>query len=84
MNRFRRLRQNQAIRRLVQETEISPKDLIYPIFVIDGENIKELVESMPGVYRYSIDKIDEILEEVSKSGISGILLFGVPAHKRCV
>ena len=84
MNRFRRLRQNQAIRRLVQETEISPKDLIYPIFVIDGENIKEPVESMPGVYRYSIDKIDEILEEVDKSGISGILLFGVPAHKDSV
>ena len=81
MNRFRRLRQNQVIRRLVQETEISPKDLIYPIFVIEGENIKEPVESMPGVYRYSIDKIDEILEEVDKSGISGILLFGVPAHK---
>ena len=84
MNRFRRLRQNQAIRRLVQETEISPKDLIYPIFVIGGENIKEPVESMPGVYRYSIDKIDEILEEVDKSGISGILLFGVPAHKDSV
>ena len=84
MNRFRRLRQNQAIRRLVQETEISPKDLIYPIFIIEGENIKEPIESMPGVYRYSIDKIDEILEEVSKSGISGMLLFGVPAHKDSV
>ena len=81
MERMRRLRQNEALRSLVRETEISKTDLIYPMFVIEGENIKEPVESMPGVYQWSIDRIDEELDRVVNAGILGILLFGIPAHK---
>ena len=81
MERMRRLRQNEALRSLVRETEISKTDLIYPMFVIEGENIKEPVESMPGIYQWSIDRIDEELDRVVNAGILGILLFGIPAHK---
>lgn len=84
MFRFRRLRQTQALRDMVCETQLYPKDFIYPLFVVEGENITEAVESMPGVYRYSIDTLDPILERIDKSGISGILLFGVPKHKDAV
>ena len=62
MNRFRRLRATRQMRNLVAETTLSPKDFIYPMFVIEGENIKEEIPSMPNCYRYSIDRIDEILD----------------------
>lgn len=78
MKRFRRLRQNEIIRDLVKETRLSVKDFIYPIFVIDGENIKAPVDSMPNVYQYSIDRLDEILEQVKASNISGVMVFGIP------
>lgn len=81
MNRFRRLRASSQIRRLVRETHISRDDLIYPIFVVEGENIKNPVESMPDIYQYSIDRLDEILQQIVKSKISGILIFGIPKHK---
>ena len=78
MKRFRRLRQNEIIRDLVKETRLSVKDFIYPIFVIDGENIKAPVDSMPNVYQYSIDRLGEILEQVKASNISGVMVFGIP------
>ncbi len=81
MKRFRRLRASENLRSMVRETRISKSDLIYPMFVVEGENIKNPVESMPNVYQYSLDGMDEILNEVEKSGISGILIFGVPKHK---
>lgn len=81
MKRFRRLRASENLRSMVRETRISKSDLIYPMFVVEGENIKYPVESMPNVYQYSLDRMDEILNEVEKSGISGILIFGVPKHK---
>lgn len=81
MKRFRRLRASENLRGMVRETRISKSDLIYPMFVVEGENIKNPVESMPNVYQYSLDRMDEILNEVEKSGISGILIFGVPKHK---
>lgn len=84
MNRFRRLRKTRALRDLVAETRIDEKELIYPMFVIEGEDIKEPVPSMPGVYRWSLDRMDEILREVNSSGISGVLLFGIPAKKDAV
>lgn len=84
MFRFRRLRQSQALRDMVCETQLYPKDFIYPLFVVEGENMTEAVESMPNVYRYSINTLDPILEKIDKSGISGILLFGVPKHKDAV
>ena len=81
MQRFRRLRVNPAMRRMVRETRLDPAELIYPIFVAEGENIKTPVDSMPTVYQYSIDKLEEILPQISQSGISGLLIFGIPAHK---
>lgn len=81
MKRFRRLRASENLRSMVRKTRISKSDLIYPMFVVEGENIKNPVESMPSVYQYSLDRMDEILNEVEKSGISGILIFGVPKHK---
>lgn len=84
MQRFRRLRQNQALRDLVAETRLDVRDLIYPLFVIEGTHIKQPVDSMPGVYRYSIDELDPFLKEIDESGISGILIFGVPKVKDAV
>ena len=81
MQRFRRLRANPAMRRMVRETRIDPAELIYPIFVSEGENIKTPVDSMPTVYQYSIDRLEEILPQIAGSGISGLLIFGIPAHK---
>ena len=81
MERMRRLRQSKAIRDMVEETRVNKKDLIYPIFVAEGENIKTPVDSMPGVYQYSIDNLDPILKEINDSKISGLLIFGVPQHK---
>ena len=81
MKRFRRLRASENLRSMVRETRISKSDLIYPMFVVEGENVKNPVESMPNVYQYSLDRMDEILNKVEKSGISGILIFGIPKHK---
>lgn len=81
MKRMRRLRVNEATRKLVRETDILKSDLVYPIFVIEGENIKNPIESMPGIYQYSIDCLSEELEQVVKHKIGAILIFGIPAHK---
>ena len=81
MRRFRRLRSGEQIRSLVRETRIDKGDLIYPIFIAEGENIKKPVDSMPNVYQYSLDRADEILKEIESSGIAGLLIFGIPKHK---
>lgn len=81
MQRFRRLRRDERIRSMMRETRLHPKDFIYPLFVIEGEDIKNPVESMPGVYQYSVDRLDEILLKVENAGIGGIMLFGIPAQK---
>lgn len=81
MVRFRRLRSDERIRSMMRETCLHQKDFIYPLFVIEGENIKNPVESMPGIYQYSIDRLPEILELVKAAGIGGIMLFGIPQHK---
>ena len=81
INRRRRLRANTAIRDLVRETILTPKDFIFPIFVVEGENIKHEISSMPGSYHYSLDRLHEVIDEVVKAGIRGILLFGLPEHK---
>ena len=72
------------MRRLVRETRISAEEMIYPIFVIEGENIKNPIPSMPGVFQYSVDRMDEMLAEVAASGISGVLIFGIPKEKDAV
>ena len=81
MNRFRRMRANNQLRNLVRETHLNKSDFIYPLFVVEGKNKKNPVESMPEVFQYSIDRIDEILKEIDSSGISGLLIFGIPEHK---
>ncbi len=81
MYRFRRLRRDERIRAVMQETRLHPKDFIYPIFVIEGENVRNSVDSMPGVFQYSIDCLDEILDRVKEARIGGVMLFGIPACK---
>lgn len=81
MYRFRRLRRDGRIRSMMQETRLHPKDLIYPIFVIEGEQIRNPVDSMPGIFQYSVDCLDEILDRVKEAGIGGVMLFGIPARK---
>lgn len=79
--RLRRLRVNENMRKMVRENKVQTEDLIYPIFVIEGENIKNPIDTMPGIYQYSIDRLGEELDRVVKSKISGVLLFGIPEHK---
>ncbi len=81
MYRFRRLRRDERIRSMMQETRLHPKNFIYPVFVTEGEKIKNPVASMPGVFQYSVDRLDEILEQVKEAAIGGIMLFGIPQHK---
>lgn len=79
--RLRRLRYNPLIRDMVQETELSVKDFIYPLFVCPGEKIKKPVGSMPNVYQMSIDVLVEECKEVAQLGIPAVILFGIPSHK---
>ncbi|MCZ8513329.1 porphobilinogen synthase [Paenibacillus filicis] len=79
--RNRRLRSSHALRNLVRENAVTVHDLIYPLFVTHGRDIKEEISSMPGVYHYSLDRLEEEIREVTELGIQAILLFGVPEHK---
>lgn len=79
--RMRRLRQNEVLRGMVRETELSPSHLIQPAFVVAGEGIREEVESMPGIERFSISGLVEEAGEIAAAGIGALLLFGVPAAK---
>ncbi|MCB2290704.1 porphobilinogen synthase [Clostridium sp. CS001] len=79
--RNRRLRETRNIRDLVRETVLTSADFIFPIFVVEGENIKEEISSMPGNYHFSIDRLHEIISEVEEVGVRGIMLFGLPDHK---
>lgn len=79
--RHRRLRGSRAIRNLVRENQVTVNDLIYPVFVVEGTDIKEEISSMPGVYHWSLDRLDTELDEIVALGIQAVLLFGVPAHK---
>ncbi len=79
--RPRRLRYDERLRGMVRETRMSPDSLIYPMFVREGENIVEEIPTMPGQYRYSVDRMGEKLEELLKAGVSKVILFGIPDHK---
>ncbi len=81
IKRFRRLRNNPVIRDMVRETVLTRNDLIYPLFSIYGNNIKNPVKSMPGVYQMSIDNIVEECREVHDLGIPAVILFGIPENK---
>lgn len=79
--RLRRLRYNPIVRDLVRETTLSKDDLIYPMFVIHGENIKNEIKSMPSVFQFSIENLVEECKELVQLGIKAIILFGIPKHK---
>ncbi|MCC3356536.1 porphobilinogen synthase [Bacillus sp. REN16] len=79
--RHRRLRQSANMRALVRETHLHIDDLIYPLFIVEGENKKIEVSSMPGVYNISLDLLEQELDEVVELGIKSVLLFGVPHEK---
>ncbi len=79
--RLRRLRRTEGLRRLVREHVLTADDLIYPLFVTYGRGVKEPIPSMPGVFRYSVDRLGEELEEISRLRIPAVMLFGVPEHK---
>lgn len=81
MNRTRRLRTNDGIRSLVRENQLKVDDLIYPIFIEEGKEIKKEIESMPGIFRFSLDTVPEELDAVKELGIRAVILFGIPDSK---
>ncbi len=81
VKRLRRLRYNPKVRDLVRETILTKNDFIYPLFVAPGENVKEEIRSMPGVFRFSIDTLVKECKEVAEMGIPAVILFGIPEHK---
>lgn len=80
-NRPRRLRGNGILRKMVRETRIDPSSLVYPMFVMEGSNKKEEIPSMPGQYRYSVDRMEEKLAKLQKAGVKSVMFFGIPEHK---
>ncbi len=81
IKRPRRIRGSEQIRRMVRETRVDKSSLIYPIFVIDGEQIEEEIPTMPGQYRYSVDRLPYALESLQKAGVGSLMFFGIPAIK---
>ncbi len=81
MNRTRRLRKSENIRRLVRENHLRVDDFVYPLFIEEGENIETEIESMPGIKRFSLDKINGELDEIVSLDIPAVLLFGIPSEK---
>ena len=81
IQRPRRLRGSETLRKMVRETRMDKSSLIYPLFVKEGAGIEEEIPSMPGQYRYSIDRLPYELERLTEAGVGSIMLFGIPDHK---
>ena len=81
IQRPRRLRGSETLRKMVRETRIDKSSLIYPLFVREGQGIEEEIPSMEGQFRYSVDRLPYELERLTKAGVSNIMLFGIPDHK---
>lgn len=81
MDRMRRLRMNDTLRDMVRENHVRTEELVYPIFVMEGEDLCLPVESMPGICQYSLDRLPEELDRTVDAGVRAVLLFGIPAHK---
>ncbi len=79
--RLRRLRTTPALRSMIRETQLSPADFIYPLFVVHGRDVREEIPSMPGVYHQSIDRVAEDARDIANLGIPAVVLFGLPASK---
>lgn len=82
--RGRRLRKNAVIRSMVRETSLSVQDLICPLFLVEGMSGKKEISSMPGVYHYGLDALEEVTAELKDLGIRSVILFGIPEHKDCM
>ncbi len=83
-DRHRRLRRTSGLRRMVREHAVTADDFIYPVFAVEGENIKKEISSMPGVHQFSIDRLMEEMEEVVSLGIPSVMVFGIPSEKDAV
>src|SRR5271166_1207215 len=81
VNRMRRMRRSEPLRALVRETVLEPGDLIYPLFICPGKDVRNPIGSMPGVFNLSVDEAVREAEEAAKLGIGGLLLFGLPETK---
>ena len=81
INRMRRLRSNDLLRNMISETTLSVNDLVYPMFVCPGTNVKNEIKSMPGNYQQSVDQLVEDCKQVADLGIPAVILFGIPEHK---
>jgi len=79
--RLRRLRYNKTVRDLFEDTHLRPQDLIYPIFVCEGKNIKNEIKSMPGQYQVSVDRLPSLCNKLLELNIKSVILFGVPDKK---
>lgn len=79
--RPRRLRKGELLRKMVRETRIDESSLIYPMFVKEGTNQKEEIPTMPGQYRYTVDRVSEQLDKLLDAGVTSVMLFGIPDHK---
>ncbi len=79
--RPRRLRKNKVFRALIQETQLSPSHLVYPLFIVPGKNKREEITSMPGVFRVSVDQLEKEARECMALGINSVILFGLPEKK---
>jgi len=84
IQRMRRLRSSETLRRMVRETTLRSSDFIYPLFVIYGQDKKIPVDSMPGVFQFSVDRLTEEIKEIDSLKIPAVLLFGLPEHKDSV
>ncbi|MEX1029576.1 MAG: porphobilinogen synthase [Paenibacillaceae bacterium] len=81
LSRLRRTRGTTMLRNMVREHAVSVHDLVYPLFITEGTNIRNEISSMPGVYHYSLDRLNEEIDEVVKLGVQAVLLFGIPDNK---
>lgn len=81
IKRPRRLRMHPVLRRMVRETRIDRTSLVYPMFLAEGSGIKEEIASMPGQYRWSVDRMGEQLLQLYEAGVCSVLFFGIPKHK---
>ncbi|MDU5912985.1 MAG: porphobilinogen synthase [Anaerococcus vaginalis] len=79
--RMRRIRENKILREMTKETSLEISDFIYPLFVVEGENIKKEIPSMPDCYHFSIDKLEDEINEIVDLGIRAVILFGIPSKK---
>jgi len=80
-SRLRRLRRTESLRALVRENHVEVRDLVYPLFIIEGSGMKQEITSMPDIFRFSVDQLPKEVEEIAKLGIPAVLLFGIPEHK---